>query len=57
MQVGRADIDRLAAMLGGFVVTFGMRSLAIELGWSLPVFHASAPRGRWGNERKDPGQG
>jgi uncharacterized membrane protein YeiH len=48
---------RLAAMLGGFVVTFGMRSLAIELGWSLPVFRASAPRRRWGNARKDPGAG
>ena len=50
-------LDRLAAMLGGFLVTFSVRGLAIKFGWSLPVFRESATRERWKNERKDPGQG
>ena len=34
-------IDRLAAMIAGFLVTFGVRGLAIRFGWSLPVFRKS----------------
>ena len=34
--------SRPAAMLTGFLVTFIVRSLAIVLGWSLPVFGASS---------------
>ena len=48
---------RLAAMILGFLVTFGIRSLAITLGWSLPVFRASATRERWKSERTHSGQG
>ena len=47
-------VDRLAAMIGGFLVTFTVRGLAIKFGWSLPVFRESATRERWKNERKDP---
>jgi uncharacterized membrane protein YeiH len=35
----------------GFVVTFGVRALAMKFGWSLPVFRESATRERWKNER------
>ena len=45
-------IARLAAMTGGFLVTFAVRGLAIRFGWSVPVFRASATRERWTNERK-----
>lgn len=31
-------LDRLAAMIAGFLVTFSVRGLAIRFGWSLPVF-------------------
>ena len=47
----------LAAMIGGLVVTLGVRGLAIRLGWSLPVFRGLATRERWKNARKDQGQG
>src|SRR5687767_11769750 len=33
--------ERLPAMIAGFVVTFGVRGLAISFGWSLPVFRES----------------
>jgi uncharacterized membrane protein YeiH len=33
--------DRLTAMIAGFLVTFGVRGLAIRFGWSLPVFRKS----------------
>ena len=46
------DLGRLPAMIGGFLVTFIVRGLAIRLGWSLPVFRASATQERWKNERK-----
>ena len=46
-------LARLAAMTAGFLVTFGVRGLAIKFGWSLPVFRGSATRERWKNERKD----
>ena len=38
-------------MIAGFVVTFGVRSLAIRFGWSLPVFRESTKLERW---RSDP---
>lgn len=40
-------LDRLTAMIGGFLVTFTVRGLAIRFGWSLPVFRGSATRERW----------
>lgn len=46
-------LDRASAMAGGFLVTFGVRGLAIRFGWSLPVFRGSAARERWTTERKD----
>jgi uncharacterized membrane protein YeiH len=45
--------DRPTAMLAGFLVTFGVRGLAIKFGWSLPVFRESATRERWKNDRRD----
>lgn len=45
---------RVTAMTAGFLVTCGVRGLAIKFGWSLPVFRESATRGRWKNEAKDP---
>lgn len=41
------DVGRLTAMVAGFVVTFGVRGLAIAFGWSLPVFRPSTRRERW----------
>ena len=46
-------IDRLAAMIAGFLVTFGVRGLAIAFGWSLPVFRGSTGRERWQGDRTD----
>lgn len=40
-------VNRLAAMIGGFVVTFSVRGLATRFGWSLPVFRGSTTRERW----------
>ena len=34
-------LDRLTAMIAGFLVTFSVRGLAIRFGWSLPVFRQS----------------
>jgi len=48
-------LDRLPAMVAGFLVTFVVRGLAIRFGWSIPVFRESAARERWKNEPKDPG--
>lgn len=39
-------VGRLAAMISGFLVTFGVRSLAIRYGWSVPVFRPSSGRER-----------
>ena len=47
------NVGRLPAMIVGFLVTFGVRGLAITLGWSLPVFRESAKRERWKSEPKD----
>ena len=38
----RLGVGRLAAMTASFLVTFGIRGLALKLGWSLPVFPQSA---------------
>jgi uncharacterized membrane protein YeiH len=46
-------IGRLAAVLAAFLVTFGVRSLAIRYGWSLPVFRESTKRERWKSAPKD----
>ena len=46
-------VGRLPAMVAGFLVTFLVRSLAIKLGWSLPVFRDSIRRERWKTQRKD----
>ena len=45
--------ERLPAMIAGFVVTFGVRGLAIKFGWSLPVFRESVTRGRWKTDKRD----
>src|SRR5918994_588869 len=37
---------RLSAMIAGFLVTFGIRGLAIKYGWSLPIFRETATRER-----------
>ena len=52
--VGFNDLGtgRLPAMIAGFIVTFVVRSLAITLGWSLPVFGESTKRERWRSLRK-----
>ena len=44
---------RPIAMTAGFLVTFGVRGLAIKHGWSLPVFGESVTRERWKRNRKD----
>jgi uncharacterized membrane protein YeiH len=44
-------LDRLAAMIAGFLVTFSVRGLAIRFGWSLPVFRKSTNRGPWNRDR------
>ena len=44
--------ERLPAMIAGFVVTFGVRGLAIKFGWSLPVFRESVTRGRWKTDKQ-----
>ena len=48
------DVGRLPAMVAGFLVTFGVRSLAIAFGWSVPVFRKSTKRERWKSDRRDP---
>ncbi len=45
-------LDRLAAMIAGFAVTFTVRGLAIRYGWSLPVFRESTKRERWKSDHK-----
>lgn len=42
---------RLVAMTAGFLVTFGVRGLAIKYGWSLPIFRESVTRERWKGNR------
>ena len=50
-------IDRMAAMIAGFVVTFTARGMAIRFGWSLPVFRESTKRERWKTDPKDSAEG
>ena len=50
-------LARLTSMTAGFLVTFGVRGLAIKFGWSLPVFRESATRERWKNVRRDSASG
>lgn len=52
-----AGVERLPAMIAGFAVTFGVRSLAITLGWSLPAFRRSSKRERWTSAPKDSTRG
>lgn len=47
------SVGRTPAMIAGFVVTFGIRALAIRLGLSLPVFRGSTKRERWTSSRHD----
>ena len=44
-------VGRFPAMIAAFLVTFGVRSLAIKFGWSIPVFGESTKRER---RRSDP---
>src|SRR5690349_5037612 len=44
--------DRPVAMVAGFLVTFGIRGLAIKYGWSLPVFRKSVTWERWKNRNE-----
>jgi uncharacterized membrane protein YeiH len=46
-------LDRMAAMIAGFVVTFTVRGMAMKFGWSLPVFRESTKRERWTSDIKD----
>ena len=50
-------VGRLAAMIGGFAVTFIVRGLAIKYHLALPVFRENTKRERWKSEPKDPGGG
>jgi uncharacterized membrane protein YeiH len=50
-------VGRPAAMVAGFLVTFGIRGLAIKFGWSLPVFHESTKRERWKSNPTDSARG
>jgi uncharacterized membrane protein YeiH len=52
IALNAAGPRRLAAMVAGFIVTLGVRGLAIRYGWSLPVFKESVTRERWRNRRK-----
>ena len=47
------DIGPLVAMVAGFLVTFGVRGLAIKFRLSLPVFRPSRKLERWKSEPKD----
>jgi uncharacterized membrane protein YeiH len=53
VAVNAFDPARLPSMIGGFVVTFGVRGLAIRFGWSLPAFRESVTRGRWNTGKRD----
>jgi len=46
-------VERQVAMVTGFLVTSGIRGLAITFKWSLPVFRKSATQERWNNHRKE----
>jgi uncharacterized membrane protein YeiH len=44
-------VDRPAAMVAAFLVTFAVRGAAIKYGLSLPVFRESTKRERWKSDR------
>jgi uncharacterized membrane protein YeiH len=46
-------VDRLPAMVAGFLVTLVVRSLAIAFGWSLPVFRQSTSERKSRADRGD----
>jgi uncharacterized membrane protein YeiH len=46
-------VERQVAMVTGFLVTFGVRGLAIRFDWSLPVFRKSATHEHWSSRRKE----
>ena len=54
---GALGLDRMAAMIAGFVVTFTVRGMAIRYGWSLPVFRESTKRERWQSDPKNSDRG
>ena len=47
------DVARLPAMVAGFLVSFGVRGLAIRYGWSVPAFRESVTRGRWTTRKQE----
>lgn len=47
------ESGRPIAMIAGFLVTYGVRGLAITYGWSLPVFRASVTPERGKGNRKE----
>ena len=46
-------VGRLPGMIAGFLMTFTVRSLAIQFGWSLPAFERSMKREPWRSVPKD----
>ena len=50
-------VGRFAAMIAGFLVTFSVRGLAIQFGWSLPVFRESRRLERWTSGRRSAARG
>jgi uncharacterized membrane protein YeiH len=53
VSLNALGVDRAAAMIAGFLVTFTVRGMAIRYGWSLPVFGESSKRERWRSDPKD----
>ena len=53
VSLNALGVDRAAAMIAGFLVTFTVRGMAIRYGWSLPVFRESTKRERWRSDPKD----
>ncbi len=51
MALNAFEPARLPAMIAGFVVTFGVRGLAIRFGWSLPVFREAVTRRSWNTDK------
>jgi hypothetical protein len=54
VALNAVEAERLPAMIAGFGVTFGVRGLAINYGWSLPAFRESVTRGRWTTTKQGP---
>ena len=51
-----AGSGRVTAMIVGFAVTFGLRSLAFTRGWTVPVFRPSKRREPWKTVPRQPGR-